>query len=346
MIHFIFANKFSSIAAQNKILITGGTGFLGAYIIKELLSQGFEVRALKRPSTNLPHFISLDILQKAEWVEGDILDPGSLADAMNGISTVIHSAAMVSFSNKDKNKLFQVNIEGTKNVVNVALEQGVQRFVYISSVAAIGRKLTSSFRDETAKWEENKANTNYSISKFNAELEVWRGFAEGLSGVILNPATILGYGNWDTGSCALFKNAFKEFKWFTNGVNGFADVEDVAKATVELMKSSITEERFIICNDNMPFKKLFDLMANFFEKKSPSKLATPIMSEFAWRLEKIKSTLTGNVPLLTKESARVANSFTQFDNSKLLKSLPGFTYRPLEETIRQACEKYIAALKA
>lgn len=299
------------------------------------------VRAMKRPSAAMPFFIDRDILQKVEWVEGDILDVVSLADAMQGVDTVIHSAAIVSFSKAERSKMYQVNVEGTKNVVNTALENNVRRMVYISSVAAIGRKLTGAMVDESAKWEDNKTSTHYAISKFHAELEVWRGFSEGLQGVILNPATVLGYGNWDQGSCGLFKSAHNEFKWYTKGINGFADVEDVARAAIELMKSNISEERFIICNDNWPFRKLFDTMADRFGKKRPYKEATPFLSAIAWRVEKIKSLLSGKKPLLTKESAKVANSFTQFSNAKLLKALPSFSYRPLEETIKSACEKYM-----
>ncbi len=325
-------------------MVTGGTGFLGAYIIKELVQQGFPVRAIKRANTQMPLFIEAEILQKVDWVEGDILDVVSLADAMEGIDTVIHSAAIVSFHKKERTKMYHVNVEGTKNVVNTALENNVRRLVYISSVAAIGRKLTGSTVNEKAQWEESKANTHYATSKFKAELEVWRGFAEGLEGVVLNPATILGFGNWNQSSSGLFKTAYNEFKWYTNGVNGFADVEDVAKITVALMNSAITEERFIVCNDNWPFKKLFETMADAFGKKRPSKLATPFLSGMAWRMEKLKSIFSGKKPLLTKESAKVANSFTRFDTSKLLKVLPGFSYTPLDETIQKACKRYLSNL--
>lgn len=340
----LFSPKTQTIIqSKSKILVTGGTGFLGAYILKELINQGFAVKAIKRQSSTLPFFIDAAILNKVEWVDGDILDVVSLSDAMEGVDAVIHAAAIVSFNKQERKSMYYVNIEGTKNVVNAALDAGVKRFVYISSVAAIGRKLKASIADETGKWEDNKANTHYAISKFKAELEVWRGFGEGLNGVILNPATILGFGNWNEGSCGLFKTAFNEFKWYTGGTNGFTDVEDIANVTVALMKTGIQSERFIICNDNWPFRKLFDSMADCFGKKRPAKNATPFLSGIAWRIEKLKSWVTGQKPLLTKESARVANSATSFSNSKLLKALPGFGYRPLEETIKKACARYQSA---
>lgn len=343
----LLLRKIFNIKPQiSNILVTGGTGFVGAYIIKELVQQGFSVRAIKRTTAQLPGFIEPAILNKVHWVEGDILDVVALEDAMQGIDAVIHSAAIVSFSKKERSKMYHVNIEGTKNVVNTALETGVPRIVYISSVAAIGRKLTGGTVNEKAQWEDSRANTHYAISKFKAELEVWRGFAEGLEGVILNPATVLGYGNWNQSSSGIFKSAYNEFKWYTNGVNGFTDVEDVARAAVMLLKSPITEERYIVCNDNWPFRKLFDTMADNFGKKRPYKEATPFLSAVAWRIEKIKSLFTGRKPLLTRESAKVANSFTRFDNAKLLKTLPNFAYTPLEVTIQKACNKYAAKPEA
>ena len=288
----------------------------------------------------MPAFMDGDVLKKVQWVEGDVLDVMALADAMHGIDIVIHSAAVVSFNKSDRNHMYQINIQGTANVVNVAIEQKVRRLVYISSVAALGRSKNSTVVDENAKWEDSKANTHYAITKHKAELEVWRGFAEGLEGVILNPATIIGYGNWSTGSSAIFKSAYKEFGWYTNGVNGFTDVEDVAKAAVELMKSNITAQRFIVCNDNWSFKKLFDKMADAFGKKRPHREATPFLGAIAWRIEKLKSFFSRQKPLVTRETAKLAQTQTIFDNTKLPKTLPQFKYTPLANTIHKACNQY------
>nr|WP_262903558.1 NAD-dependent epimerase/dehydratase family protein [Niabella beijingensis] len=305
-----------------------------------MVQQGVSVKALKRPASKIPTFVDQELLNRVDWIEGDILDITSLEEAMQGIDTVIHSAAIVSFSKKERRHMYQVNVEGTANVVNMALQAGVRRLIHISSVAAIGRKKDSSTVDETAKWEDSKNNTHYAISKFRAELEVWRGFAEGLEGVVLNPATILGYGNWNDGSCAIFKNVYKEFGWYTSGINGFADVEDVAKATAMLLNSSISEKRFIVCNANWRFRQLLDTMADAFGKKRPHRHASPFLSGLAWRMEWLKSLITRSKPLVTRESAKVANSETLFDGSRLPEALPGFQYRPLEETIQNACSRY------
>ena len=325
------------------ILVTGGTGFLGAYIIKELVEKGYPVRAIRR-SNKLPSFIPSSILAKVEWIPGDILDILSLQDAMEGIDTVIHSAAIISFLNNEKKDMYSTNVEGTANVVNIALEKNISRFVHISSVAAIGRAAQGDHITEEKKWQETRMNTHYAISKHYAELEVWRGIAEGLNAVIINPSTILGYGDWDASSSRLFKNIYNRFPWYTKGVNGFVDVDDVAKATVLLMESGISSERFILNADNWSFQHLFNTIADSFSKKHPYREATPFLAEVAWRLEKMKSYLTGKSALLTKESARVAHSSTYFDNAKILQFLPGFSFTPLEKSIQISCKKYLEAI--
>ncbi len=328
-----------------KILITGGTGFLGSYIIKQLVEKNYAVRAIRR-GNKLPTWISKEITDKVEWVEGDILDVVALQDAMESVDTVIHSAAIVSFLRKDREQMYQVNVEGTANVVNMALEKNVSRLVHISSVAALGRTAGGGHVNEEKKWEESKVNTHYAKSKFKAELQVWRGVSEGLDAVILNPSTILGFGDWHSSSCAIFKQVYEGFNWYTPGINGFVDVEDVAKATLLCMESDISEQRFIINGDTWPFKKLQDTIADNFKKKRPGRKTTPFLLAIAWRLEKLKSLLTGKTPLLTKESARVAQSQTFFENDKILKALPGFSFTPLEETIENACKKYLGTINA
>lgn len=326
------------------VLITGGTGFIGANIIKELLKNGHSVRALRR-SNKLPFFISPEIADQVEWVDGDVLDLFSLEDAMNGINTVIHSAAIISFLKKERKKMYKVNVDGTANVVNMALEKKVTRFVHISSISALGRTIDGDHVNEEKKWTESKLNTHYGISKRKAEIEVWRGMAEGMNGVIINPSTVLGFGDWHNGSCAIFKNFYKEFPYYTKGINGFVDVDDVAKLTVLLMESSIMGERFIISAENREFRWLMDKVADGFKKKRPTKEATYFLSEIAWRWEKMKAFITGKNPLLTKESAKIARSKTFWENEKILKALPGISFTPLEETISNACRNYEIALK-
>lgn len=330
---------------MKKVLVTGGTGFLGAYIIKELVEKGFAVRAIRRSGSALPSYIDTAIFDKVEWVEGDILDVVALEEAMEDVYGVIHSAAVVSFSKKDRKQMYHTNVEGTANVVNIALEKNVRRFAYISSVAALGRTAKGTFVNEERKWEESKVNTHYAKSKHKAELEVWRGMAEGLDAVILNPSTILGFGNWHNSSSGIFKKVYDGFKWYTPGINGFVAVEDVARAAVLLMDSDITEQRFIINGDNWPFKQLQETIADGFGKKRPGTEASPLLMGIAWRLSSVVSLFTGKKSILTKESARVAFSKTHFSNDKIKNSLPGFSFTPLNEAITTACKKYLITIK-
>jgi nucleoside-diphosphate-sugar epimerase len=337
------SSPFQLIILSTNILVTGGTGFLGSYIIKELVEKNYTVRAIRRNS-KLPSYIPAAIFTKVEWVDADILDVVSLEEAMDGMDTVIHAAGIVSFGTKDRKKMYHVNVEGTANVVNMALGKNISRFVHISSVASLGRTANGGKVNEEKKWEESKVNTHYAKSKYKGELEVWRGISEGLNGIILNPSTIIGYGDWNNSSCAIFKKIYGGFNWYTSGINGFVDVEDAARATVALMESNISEQRYIVNGDNWYFKKLQDAIAISMNKKKPSQATTPFLLNVAWRIEKFKAFFTGKRPLLTRDSARVAQSKTYFENNKLLAALPGFTFTPLEQSIGEAAKKYLEAV--
>jgi dihydroflavonol-4-reductase len=297
-----------------------------------------------RRNNKLPFFIPTHIFSNVEWVEGDILDMSVLENAMEGMDIVIHSAAKVSFVSNEHQAMLKTNIEGTANVVNASLLKKIKRFVHISSVSALGRTTDGEIINENKQWQESNINTSYAISKYNAEMEVWRGIGEGLNAVIVNPSTILGYGDWNNSSNAIFKNVYNEFPWYTNGINGFVAVEDVAKATVLLMESNINNERFILNADNWPFRQLFNTIADGFDKKHPHRQATPLLAAIALALEKIKTTFSHKPSFLTKESARIAQTKTYFDNSKILKALTGFSFTPLDVSIKKACNQYLQSL--
>lgn len=240
--------------------------------------------------------------------------------------------------------MYNTNVDGTANVVNLALENGIKKLVHISSISALGRTSIGEQVNEEKKWVDSKLNSHYGISKNKAEMEVWRGMGEGLDAVIINPSTVLGFGNWHDSSCAIFKNVYKGIPWYTKGINGFVAVEDVAKTAVLLMESNITEERFVISHENWEFKKLFDVIADGFGKKHPKWEATSLMSSIAWPIEKLKSMFSGSKPLITKETARIALSKTYWQNDKILKALPGFSFMALEQCITKACKNYAYAV--
>lgn len=329
------------ITPGSNILVTGATGFVGSYVVRDLIDRGYRVTALRRRKT-VPAYIAAHIFNDVHWIEGDILDPAAVEEAMQDADAVVHSAALVSFG-APLAALLEANTQGTANVVNAAIEKQVARFIHVSSVAALGRN-DSLHVTEKQIWQPGPRNTNYAVSKHAAEMEVWRAIAEGLNAVIVNPSTILGYGDWNSSSNALFKNAYRQFPWYTNGSNGFVDVQDVSAAIVALMETNISGERFILNSENWTYRRLLDALADGFGKRRPHRLATPMLAGIAWRLERIKSWISGQRPLITRESAKVAQSRTEYDNGKILSALPDFSFRPLEKTIAEACKNYLAHL--
>ena len=318
---------------NKKVLVTGAAGLVGNELIKQLLAAGEKVKAIYHST---PLSFSHPALETAQC---DILDVVALEEAMHGITHVYHSAAVVSFDPKDKRHLLKINIEGTANVVNACINAEVKKLVHVSSVAALGRIRKDETITEEMNWTEETSNSIYGKSKYLGELEVWRGIGEGLEAVIVNPTLILGGDNWETGSSAIFKNAYNEFKWYTEGISGFVDVRDVARAMILLMNSEITAQRFILNGENLSYREIFSSIAKCFGKKPPHKKVTPFLAEMVWRSEALKTMLTGKKHLLTKESARTAQVKVYFDNSKILKVLPQFQFTKIKKTIEYTCEK-------
>lgn len=319
------------------ILVTGGTGFLGSHLLRKLVGEGKPVRALYRK--HIPSQLD-DIKDRIEWVAGDVLDVCALEDAMAGVDKVYHCAAIVSFHPHTHGLMMKVNVEGTANVVNMALDAGVQKLVHVSSVAAIGRAKANGVIDEECEWQESSNNSKYAVSKYLAEMEVWRGIAEGLPAAIVNPSIILGSGFWNDGSGMLVKNAWKEFPYYTEGINGFTDVNDVAEIMIKLMESNIHGQRYVISTDNWSYRQLFTGMAELLDKKPPHIAVKPWMAAIIWRIEALRSRITGKKPLITKETARTAQLKVYYNNNKILQALPTFKFTPLQKTIENMCRLY------
>ena len=322
------------------ILVTGGAGLLGNTLIEMLLQKGENVRATYNSTP-----LALNTFTNFETVKCDILDVYALEDALQDVTEIYHCAGLVSFNPKDEKKLYSINVEGTANVVNAALNAGTRKFVHVSSVAALGRIRPGEMIDETMLWTEDTSNSKYGHSKYLGEMEVWRGVAEGLNAVIINPSIILGAGNWNEGSTKIFKSVYDEFPWYTEGTSGFVDVKDVAVAMIQLMESNITAEKFIISAENISYRDMFTMMAKAFGKKAPSKKVTPFIAALTWRMENIKSMFMGTSPLLTRETANTALTKVEYDNRKLITQLSGFKYRNMQDTITNTCNKLIAANK-
>lgn len=315
------------------ILVTGATGFLGTELVRQLTNQNMAVRAIKRNNSSIPALLKNNPL--VTWHTADINDTENLADAFEGITKVYHCAAFVSFDPKDKAKLLKINIEGTANIVNLCLENNV-RLLHVSSIAALGYPKKDELISEKHFWDYDPKAHNYAISKYQGEMEVWRGIAEGLDAVIVNPAVIIGKNAGFNGSGAIFKLVKEGLKFYTDGATGIVDVEDVAKCMILLMESGITDERYTLSADNLHYKDFFAEIAKGFGIKAPTKEAKRWMLGIAWRAAKLASLFTRKPAALTKDAARSSFNLSYYTNQKITDTL-NFKFKPLNQSIAEVC---------
>jgi dihydroflavonol-4-reductase len=326
---------------KKNILVTGGTGLIGTHLLYALCSGGRKVRAIRRHGSQVELVKKLfawydpahgeELFSGIEWVDADLNDIISLKEAMTGMEYIYHCAAMVSFLPEDRQMMMKVNVEGTANLVNMSIQSGIRKFCHCSSVAAIGKPERGNLIDESLVWKTSSANTWYAISKYGSEREVWRASEEGLNVVIVNPSVVIGPGDPGRSSAQLYQSVKNGLKFYTGGITGFVDVRDVANAMVQLMESDLTGERFILSAENLPYKTLFEYFAKYSESRPPRYRAGRFLSEMAWRLEKIRSFITGQKPLITRETARNANTRRYFSHEKVKKAI-GFEFRPIESS--------------
>ncbi|MDO3644390.1 NAD-dependent epimerase/dehydratase family protein [Mucilaginibacter sp. L3T2-6] len=317
------------------ILVTGATGFLGSEVALQLVQQGHCIRCTKRTSSAIPSILQA-FSSQIEWVNADLLDIFALEAALEGVKQVYHSAAWVSLKEADKKQMIYTNITGTANLVNLCLQQDL-KLLHVSSVAAIGLAKPGDLITENHHLDLATETDGYAISKLESEMEVWRGIAEGLDAVVVNPTIIIGPNAGTAGSGQLFETVRKGLKFYTEGTCGFVDVQDVARCMITLMNSDITAERFIISSENRDYKSLTAEIADCFGVKRPSTLAKSWMLAVAWRVAKIASALTGNPPAIDKISAQAASMERNYDNSKI-KAAIGIEFKPVSETVKEVCE--------
>jgi dihydroflavonol-4-reductase len=308
--------------------------------------------ALKRPGSGFG--LLADVADQITWYDGDVTDIPSLEAAIGVGIDVVHAAAMVSFAPKDRDRMEKINVEGTANVVNVCLARAVRRLGFVSSVAALGRpeskQIASSAQhpiviDGNQKWEDSPNNSFYAKTKYRAELEVWRGIGEGLDAVMVCPSIVLGAGNWSRSSTQLVKYAHDEHRFYPAGLCNYVDARDVANALTGLMHSPIAAlpdageggplRRFILNGGTISYRGLLENMAQALGKRPPTTLLPPALTRWLWPLEGIRAWLTGQAPLITRETARSASQFYRFDGQAIAQVLD-FQYRPLADTIQYA----------
>ncbi len=332
------------------IFVTGGTGLVGAHLLFELTASGEKVKALKRATSNVQPVLETfsyysheqeKLFSRIEWVDGDILDYFFLEDVLKGVSEIYHCAAIVSFQKNEREKMIRNNVEGTANLVNAAIENEIKKICHVSSIAALGREENGAPVTEETNLVPSKKVSGYSESKFFSEAEIWRGVEEGLDAVIVNPSIILGPGNRNSGSTKLFKTVANGLKFYTKGVTGFVDVNDVIRAMVLLMNDSNFEkyknQRFILNAENLSYQTVFNKIATEMDKPKPTIFASDFLLAVAWRLAAAASFITRKQPVITRDTVANSNQINNFDGGKIMQALD-FVYLPISKSIKRSVQ--------
>ena len=319
------------------IFVTGGTGLIGSFLLRALRERGLAVRALHRgavPTGGAPG---------VEWISGDLLDTEQLRVAITpDVTHVFHCAGLVSYAPQDEDLLLSVNVQGTAALVDACLERPGIRLVHVSSVAALGGPAAGAVAapdeilsvTEKASWDLGAAHPAYATSKYLGELEVWRGVAEGLLAVIVNPSVVLGPGDWHRSSTRLLRYAHQQHRFYTRGLINFVDVRDVVAQLLALAfdQPAANGQRYILSAEAVPLADFFRQAATAMQRRPPTVAVPDWAAEIIWRLEHARAVLTGARPLITKDTARAGRQPVVYSHAKV-QSATGLAFRPLADTL-------------
>lgn len=334
------------------ILVTGGTGLVGSHLLFKLTQKGHDIRAIFRNDKKIEavkHVFSYytdnvdAYFSKIEWVEGDITDIPKLTEAFHGITHVYHCAAFISFDPNHYHSLRQINIEGTANVVNLCISNSIEKLCYASSIAAVGGEPSGALITEESSWSKDDDHSVYAITKYGAEMEVWRACQEGLDVVIVNPGIIIGPGFWRFGSGSFFNRIYKGLKYYTTGTSGYVFVDDVVNIMTLLMDGSITNERYIVIAENLSFQSFFTKIAKALNVEAPKKKASPLLLQIAWRMDWLRSVVKGKHRRLVRHSVNSIQTIRNYDNSKIKHDL-NYEFNSVDSAISLTSQHFLSDL--
>ena len=325
------------------IFVTGGTGLVGCHLLVEIAKKGQPIRALKRKTSNTKIVEDFFETQNAsqyysliEWAEGDLLDVTELPNLLQNIETIYHTAAFVSFDERNEEEIFNTNILGTEALVNEAIDSGVKEFFFISSIASMDdiNPVTKKI-DERSGWNNSLTHSSYAISKFRAEMDVWRASQEGLNMIVINPGVIIGTLDGKRESEKLFSDNSFINKYAPSGATGFIDVRDVINILMKLVEDKVYNQKFVLVAENKSYKDVLNLVANKTQSKTKS------ISNTSLKTIKILSTFSRifGGQYMTKANYYSLTSSTEYDNSKI-KNLLNYTFIPINEAIDYHFERY------
>ncbi|MFI5322229.1 MAG: SDR family oxidoreductase [Thermodesulfobacteriota bacterium] len=311
-------------------LVTGATGFLGSHIARKLAGRGDRVRILLRKTSNTINIDKID----AERVYGDVTDIDSIRKAMDGCDTLYHTAGIVSFKQADYKKMDDINVKGTNIVFTAAMEAGVKKAVYTSSVAAIGLKPGKEPADEETPFDPASTDIQYIKSKYYGEQEALKFVGKGLPLVIVNPSLVIGAGDvYVSTSGIILWYCKRKLPGYTDGGINLVDAEDVAQGHLLAAERGRIGERYILSNRNITIKDLFGVLEKVTGIPSPRlKIPYPLAYIGAFIAERIFGISAPNYVAMDIDSIKGSKHYWYFDNSKAVREL-GFSPRPLEETI-------------
>ena len=331
------------------ILITGATGILGRVIALELLTKGKKIRATKRKTSNLkdvrksyqfytdqPDFY----FDQIEWVDIDFDDHDSLENALKDVEEVYHCSAKVSFSPSAEKELYKNNSEATEKLLFAIDPLKVNKFLFVSSIAVLDGYNEQGEMDENSDFNEKLDHSNYAISKYVSEMEVWRASAEGLNTVIINPGLIIGSGNWNHSSGKLFKEMSNGFTF--PGSTAYVDVRDVAKIAVELMEKSIFGQRFILTSEVVKYKHIADKVRKYFGKKPAKIISNSILDLLPF----FSAILGWFIPILklgNKTNVETIKSDSKISNKKIRETL-NYEFIPIDESVDFHLKNYAESI--
>ena len=332
------------------ILVTGGTGLVGSHLLYFLASSGFSVRATHRKTSNFSgvekvfnsytdHKTASSLLNTIEWIQADITNIPALSLAFENCEYVYHCAAMIDFQPKKYELLKKINTQGTANIVNLCLAHKIKKLCYVSSIATLGTSQEHAAITETTQFNQDAKHNVYSLTKYQAEMEVWRATQEGLDAVIVNPGVILGAGSWHTGSGAIFKLASKGMSYFTGGSIALVDVKDVVLAMQQLMLSDLKNERYILVGATLSYKEFTKKLALAFGKKPPKKEIAMWKLLLMSTIDAMISGLFGTKRRLLKANVKSLYTLCDYDTQKIKKALD-FNFTGVSQTITRVAEQY------
>ncbi len=332
------------------ILVTGGTGLVGAHLLVKLAQENQLIRAIYRTEVKKKYVNTFflhcfpsegqGLFDSIDWVKASINDIPELSVVFENVTHVYHCAALISFDPKEYRKLRKVNIEGTANIVNLCLIYSIKKLCYVSSIATLGEDSMSSMVDETTEWNPEVSKSVYAISKYGAEMEVWRGAQEGLNTVIVNPGIIIGSGFFNTGSGYLFKRIYKGMKYFTTGSTGYVAIEDVIKIMRQLMNGDFSNQRYILVGENLSYKNAFSMIAEALNKPAPTKKVSPFLLKIVCSIQWIGFILFRVDRSIFKSSIKSAFSTTYYKNDKIRKELT-YSFIPIKKAIKETATLFL-----